>query len=122
MTRLLTLCVILLLVFDVLPRAQTNTMIGDQGNLWNNANTDLGLASNSFDTRGFPMCVMFGTASIASMVTLQVSANNIDFYGGDYVVPVNGAFGFTVGVGARFIRLSTNASGFYTATVQCKLG
>jgi hypothetical protein len=101
--------------------AQMSQMIGIQANLWNATVVTPGAVSAVFDTRGFPNCSVFGNVTATSTLTLQASADNINYYSTELTTLSNTDFGTHIIFGAKFIRMTTDTAATITATVQCKL-
>ncbi len=123
---LITLVLTLAILFFALDRpqpvdAQMSMMIGTHANLWNNASPAGGGTSASYDTRGFPTCTVFGITSGLATITVQMSADNVNFYGGDSLTMANGEFSMYTLIGSRYMRLGTDTGVTITATIQCKL-
>lgn len=101
--------------------AQMSMMIGTHANLWSNATPAAGGTSAAYDTRGFPTCTVFGITSGLATITVQMSADNVNFYGGDSLTMANGEFSMYTLIGSRYMRLGTDTGVTVTATIQCKL-
>src|SRR4051812_20603037 len=60
--------------------AATLLVLGTQGNAWNAASVGVSGTSNALDTQWAPFCSTFGNTSAAATITVQYSADNVNWY------------------------------------------
>jgi hypothetical protein len=97
---------------------------GSQGNLWNGVLTGTGGFSSVIDLRQPLYCVVFGTVSGATDLTMQISQDNVNYYDTTVIISAIGAATiyqkFTVE--ARFMRLRSSANVTAALTLAAKSG
>lgn len=103
--------------------AQTRPIAGRHANAWSAAAVGISGVSASIDASVYPYCSAFGNSSAAATLTVQLSADNTNWYtSATNTGAVTGNFGLSFTVGARYVRLISNAVSTITATLQCKAG
>jgi len=97
-------------------------LTGAQGNAWNAALVGIGGVSTALTLADRPFVSAFGSASVATTITLQLSANGTSFYDGpSQALTVGGDFAISVTVGVAHVRLKSSAvAATITATIQAK--
>lgn len=100
----------------------TMNTAGSQGNAWNAAAVVLGGVSAAIDTGAKPYISIFGNASAATKITVQFSADNVNYYDSEVNYDLIGAgnFGSSSVIGARYIKLKSSVAATITATVFAK--
>lgn len=91
------------------------------GNAWLAAAVGIGGVSNIIDTQSGAEVSIFGNASVATNITVQVSQDGTNFYNYAAAFAANGNFHQQVLTGARYIRLSSSAAATITATIAPKI-
>jgi hypothetical protein len=96
--------------------------VGSHGDAWLASAVAIAGTSNALDTIGGRDCSAFGTVSAATTISVQLSADNVNFYTSTVGQTLAGAgnFGFSFAAGARFVRLVSSAATTVTATISCK--
>jgi hypothetical protein len=107
--------------------AQTSKPVnGSHANAWNNVSVGAGGASASIDTQYAQSVTIFGNASAATDISIEVSMDNTNFYSNDngnvQDISLTGAgdFMMNLAVGARYIRLRSSGAATITATIAAK--
>jgi hypothetical protein len=118
--------VVVVLLLSVLQPsdAQTrNPLRGEHANAWSAAVVGVSGTSAALDCAGQPFASAFGNTSAAATLTVQMSDNGTNWYSSSVNTgAVTGDFGINFTVGARRLRLISNAAATITATLQCKSG
>jgi hypothetical protein len=93
--------------------------VGTHANGWNNIAVSANGTSTAFDTIYTKTISVFGNASGATNLIVQLSQDNTNFYDSDKTITISGAgnFGTTFETGARYIRLKSSAAATITATI-----
>jgi hypothetical protein len=98
-------------------------IIGRHGNGWNGAAVAVNGVTPAIDSNTLPYCTAFGNTSAAATLTVQVSGDSTNWYTSTITTgAVTGNFVLNFTVGARYVRLVSNAAATITATIQCKAG
>lgn len=98
------------------------TTVGTHGNAWNNVAVSANGVSPNVDCRYSANIAAFGTASAATVITIQVSQDDVNWYDSSVVSP-GASGGFYINdpaFSARFARLKSSAAATITATVAGK--
>lgn len=94
---------------------------GAQGNAWTAIAVGINGVSTALALADRPFVSAFGSASIATTITLQLSANGTTFYDGPtQVLSAAGDFAISVTTGAAHVRLKSSAAATITATIMAK--
>lgn len=95
--------------------------VGTHGNAWNATITGVNGISNSVDCQFTDSISVFGNVDAATVITMQLSQNNINFYDAVIVNVVGGGdFEMSRVVGARYVRLKSSGSVTATVTIAGK--
>jgi hypothetical protein len=101
------------------PQPTVPQTVGAHGNAWSAAAVGAGGTSTSLDTRYTPFVSIFGNTSGGTVLTVQLSQNDADWYDST-THAVNGDFGFHLTIGARYVRLKNSVARTITATIAAK--
>jgi hypothetical protein len=95
------------------------TIVGAQANAWNAAVVAANGTSTAIDTQFVPNISIFGNTNGATMITIQLSQDNVNFYDGT-TTNANGDFSASGIFGARYLRLKSSQARTITATIAGK--
>ena len=96
--------------------------IGSTGNAWNAAAVAAAGVSATIDTGGLANVAVFGSASAATTIGVNVSADGANWYpsSNSEALSAAGDFYLQFACGARYIQLTSSAAATITATVAAK--
>ena len=100
------------------------TVIGEEGNAWNNESTGANGDSNAIDTQFTSVVDIAGEVSGATNITLYKSQDGTNFYDSGIVIEITEAEDFAVNdlpVGFRYLRLQSSNDVTATATIAAKM-
>lgn len=99
----------------------TPQVVGIQDNAWAAAVTGINGVSASIDCQFTPFVTAFGSVSGATVITLQISQDNITFTDAvTNTIAAAGDFEISRTVGARYVRLKSSLSVTASATIAAK--
>lgn len=95
-------------------------IVGTHANAWSAASVAVNGTSAAIDLEDCAQLSVFGNTSGASTLTLQMSADRVNWYNHPTTIAANGNFAQVYTVGARYARLHSSAAVTITATIQAK--